>query len=132
MHWVSFICINQDDLDERMQQVEVVYRIFSKADKVIAYLGDEADGCEHLPELLGRTNAFHSKDSRDKGDTKSLFKKHCVEDDWVRLRLPESDNDAWTSLEKSISRLWFVRMWILPETSSAISLRFILNKFLNR
>jgi hypothetical protein len=50
--WIDFVCINQSDLEERRQQVEIMYEIFSKASKVVAYLGDESDGSGNVPELL--------------------------------------------------------------------------------
>jgi hypothetical protein len=72
MLWVDFVCINQDDYDERKQQVQIMYRIFSKAEKVIAYLGDEADGSERLPNLLRRINDAHFKDAEDQADSDKL------------------------------------------------------------
>jgi hypothetical protein len=48
--WVDALCINQsrdpDGLREREQQLQLMWRIFSQAQKVTAYLGDEFDGFE--------------------------------------------------------------------------------------
>jgi Heterokaryon incompatibility protein (HET) len=130
MLWVDFVCINQDDYDERKQQVQIMYRIFSKAEKVIAYLGDEADGSERLPNLLRRINDAHFKDAEDQADSDKLFIQPWVEEDWVRLGLPPSEDEAWLILEKFISRPWFVRVWIMQEALAAKELVVICGQWL--
>ena len=52
--WVDFVCINQDDLKEKEQQVQHTFKTFSKAKSVIAYVGEGVDGSEHVPEILAR------------------------------------------------------------------------------
>lgn len=38
--WVDAICINQDDLKERNEQVRIMRDVYRKANRVISYLGD--------------------------------------------------------------------------------------------
>lgn len=38
--WVDAICINQDDLKERNEQVRIMRHVYRKAHRVISYLGD--------------------------------------------------------------------------------------------
>lgn len=40
--WVDAICINQDDLEERSAQVQIMPQIYSKASCVIVWLGDDS------------------------------------------------------------------------------------------
>lgn len=49
--WVDAICINQDDTSERSQQVVLMRDIYSRARKVIIFLGDDGDQqtCEGQP-----------------------------------------------------------------------------------
>ncbi|KAK0643690.1 heterokaryon incompatibility protein-domain-containing protein [Cercophora newfieldiana] len=44
--WVDSICINQDDLDERGEQVGIMDAIYSSAKEVIAFLGSGVDAEE--------------------------------------------------------------------------------------
>ena len=37
--WIDAICINQDDLNERAQQVNMMYNIYHQAEGVIVWLG---------------------------------------------------------------------------------------------
>lgn len=41
--WADGICINQDDLKERQQQVSMMGDIYRKAARVITYIGPEKD-----------------------------------------------------------------------------------------
>jgi hypothetical protein len=50
--WIDAICINQDSLLERGQQVKSMARIYGKANKVIVWLGEAADGSNQAMEEL--------------------------------------------------------------------------------
>ena len=41
--WMDAICINQDDVQERGSQVKIMHLMYKYADRVHAWLGDEAD-----------------------------------------------------------------------------------------
>ena len=55
--WIDAISISQVNLDEKRQQVAVIGKIFSSAERVLIWLGEHADGSEHLfrPGLLRAT-----------------------------------------------------------------------------
>jgi hypothetical protein len=42
--WADAICINQNDLPERSQQVSIMRKIFKQAERVLSWLGRAADG----------------------------------------------------------------------------------------
>jgi hypothetical protein len=42
--WVDQICINQEDLLERSDQVQLMYTIYSRADTVYISLGEGEEG----------------------------------------------------------------------------------------
>lgn len=50
--WVDAVCINQDDLEERANQVQIMAMIYAYASRVIVWLGEEADGSKEAMELL--------------------------------------------------------------------------------
>jgi hypothetical protein len=41
--WIDAICVNQQDLDERTQQVQRIANTYTLADRVVACLGEAAD-----------------------------------------------------------------------------------------
>ena len=116
--WIDFVCINQQDLSERKQQVQLMYRIFGQAKTVIAYLGEEADGSHKVPDFLEQIRAAASS---PEGDTEGLWS----EQDLKALRLPPHEDEAWTMLQRFVMRSWFVRVWIMQEALAARKLDFI-------
>ncbi|PSN75113.1 HET-domain-containing protein [Corynespora cassiicola Philippines] len=46
--WIDAICINQNDLDERERQVQLMTRIYWCANRVIVWLGDEDEHTEEI------------------------------------------------------------------------------------
>ena len=116
--WIDFVCINQQDLDERNQQVQLMYRIFGQAERVIAYLGEEADGSQNVPDFLRQIQvaAFSPV-----CDTKGLWSEQDLES----LRLPPHQDEAWTMLPRFVMRSWFVRVWIMQEALAARNLAFV-------
>jgi hypothetical protein len=50
--WVDAICIDQSDISQRNHQVALMGSIFSKAQLVIAWLGEESDESDHAMGIL--------------------------------------------------------------------------------
>ncbi|KAK3701478.1 hypothetical protein LTR37_015452 [Vermiconidia calcicola] len=110
--WADQICINQADLDERNQQVQHMYTIYSRASRVIAWLGDSEDGSDELPSLfINLKESYQGKNASGK-----LF---WTEEDCVARGLPPPRDVAWTRLSKFLLRPWFVRAWIVQEIVAA-------------
>lgn len=116
--WVDFVCINQQDFEERKQQVQLMYRIFCQAKRVIAYLGEEADGSQNVPNFLRQIQAAASS---PECDTEGLWS----EQDLKILRLPPYQDAAWTMLQRFVMRSWFTRVWIMQEALAARNLKFL-------
>ncbi|KAI6797812.1 hypothetical protein KC332_g13920 [Hortaea werneckii] len=55
--WIDAICINQDDIDEKNCQVQMMGEIYESAECVIACLGEHADDSRLLFEHLGDLDA---------------------------------------------------------------------------
>lgn len=69
--WIDAICINQDDLEERSAQVAIMPQIYSKADCVIVWLGDDSQMIFRLlknqwmrPDLKKVINGVNKKASK--------------------------------------------------------------------
>ena len=69
------ICINQDDLAEREQQVRLMPGIYHKANRVLVWLGDASDaGDQALNDVCASAD-----DSSSTGQTMPTFKLDGVE-----------------------------------------------------
>ncbi|RYP12375.1 hypothetical protein DL765_007363 [Monosporascus sp. GIB2] len=61
--WADGVCINQDDFEERQHQVPLMAAIYSQAEQVICWLGEDKGGCakrtfEFATRLRDRLNPF--------------------------------------------------------------------------
>lgn len=50
--WIDAVCINQDDLDEKGQQVQQMGRIYSEAARVIMWLGPHSEIAEDVQDVI--------------------------------------------------------------------------------
>ena len=115
--WVDAICINQNSIPERNQQVPLMSDIYRRATRVLAWLGPEEDGSSHALEymkLLASSvvvdwGAFSIKKSPSyTGDL------HWLDSTSPVLRIPKPECDF---LARLFRRQWFERVWIRQEAS---------------
>lgn len=106
MLWVDQICINQDDLQEKSQQVVLMGTIYQRAWSTLVWLGEDADNSSGaIDTLLATKEALRYYP----------YGRSLEIDDFERLLLPASDSPRWMELGKLMSRPWFQRTWIIQE-----------------
>lgn len=113
--WADGLCINQDDLQERAQQVSVMREIYEKARRGILWLGEESDAiakaytfidkvtlklCEYLDEL---------EDVYDRDVCHQILQKAAA----------EFDIQARQVLQILFDNAWFHRAWVFQEVVCA-------------
>ncbi|KAK1764198.1 heterokaryon incompatibility protein-domain-containing protein [Phialemonium atrogriseum] len=118
--WVDAICINQGDVDERTQQVRLMRDVYSRADRVVVWLGPEND--EDVPAAVALVNCIYAaceKEAQSAGrDLASL-----AVDYQPFAEITEDDLDPglagslrpWNALRRLYSRPWFTRVWCVQE-----------------
>lgn len=52
--WVDAVCINQEDMVERQQQITLMGDLYSKANRVIIWLGEQGPASEQLTRIIQR------------------------------------------------------------------------------
>jgi Heterokaryon incompatibility protein (HET) len=71
--WIDAICINQEDIDERNQQVIFMLRIYQMAQNLIVWLGPEADESDKAIEIINEAvTHFSQSPSQFMGGAKAL------------------------------------------------------------
>ena len=112
--WIDRICINQDDIEERASQVQLMHAVYRRCRQGLVWLGMDEPNTEEAFECARfiRKNEFALS-----GDTP-----------WERLALFRSPAVSWADLISSLRvlseltyRPWFERAWtfqeaILPST----------------
>ena len=104
--WADAICINQSDHPERAHQVGMMGTIFSKAKRVLVYLGEQPTG---FKEFISASSAL-LKLLPDKIDSQRP--------NLDILKVTADKVISWSILdtfEELVSRPWYQRVWTLQE-----------------
>jgi hypothetical protein len=119
--WVDAICMDQGNSQERGHQVGYMGTIFSRADRVIFWLGSPTDDTDILMDSLKQ---LEEKSTQFPCSRWSLKDKRWTEL-WSSLQL-NLTNQHWdlatrqsTGLKTLLARPWFKRVWILQEVANA-------------
>jgi hypothetical protein len=130
--WVDAICINQGDTYERSQQVQMMRQIYSKADKVLAWVGPMPGEAlsppivEHLSKML----ELHSLNNLNLDATSSSRSnlvrngKTCSGALELALFTPEGELQR-NALESFFDGEYWKRVWIIQEITVASSVRVL-------
>ncbi|KAJ1324354.1 HET domain-containing protein [Microdochium nivale] len=98
--WIDALCINQQDVEERASQVNLMGRIYSSAQQVIAWLGKSSQHSKAaytFMRFVSSTNLSHN-------------------DLWDIL--PESAIDCgFRDVLATLSNPWFHRTWVIQEAA---------------
>jgi len=113
--WVDRISINQDDLAEREHQVSLMGLIFSKAFRVIVWLGDSDSEENPFADLIGM------------GEQVSTWVKTTVEAGTIRasqyldeiIDIPTEGSAGSGRIKSIFANTWFQRIWIVQEIALA-------------
>lgn len=81
--WVDAICINQSDPLEKNHQVNMMGAIFSTAERVISWLGDEADDSSSVMRAIRATTYTRQYPLEVKQATKAFVKRPYWRRMWV-------------------------------------------------
>lgn len=112
--WAVAICINQEDVNERAQQVQIMPTIFSAASYVWVWLSEEV---ENSTLAIDYIRWWNSKVEWDYG-AKSLKMKDANDPDiWMadnKYPLPYSTAEV-KACEALMGRSWFERTWVRQE-----------------
>ncbi len=114
--WTDAVCINQQDHHEKAHQVGFMFQIYSHANRVLVWLGDEAHGSDSLMEAISKIEPFNYLEEHLKFETSRTSKNHNMS--WVNkdLKSPiEPDEQVTRALAKFWHRPWFRRVWVQQE-----------------
>ncbi|KAM0801848.1 heterokaryon incompatibility, partial [Usnea florida] len=96
--WIDQICIDQENLTEKSQQLSLIGAIYQRSNKLLVWLGDEGD---------------------DNGDLTQQGRENINVDQLKSHGLPSAKDTAWQDLRSLLSRPWFSRIWTIQEAAFA-------------
>lgn len=125
--WIDQICIDQDNMIERSQQIQLMKDIYLNAQQVVFWLGRAADDSALAFDFLERlaiVGIYNPKEYRTRfvaltDDIEAGIKARCSDSsqalqDALRA-LPRVWSRDCSALVNLLSRSWFSRLWILQE-----------------
>jgi hypothetical protein len=106
------MCINQEDIDERNEQVKKMTNIYKSAKRVIAWLGDESSNSKNA--LTALQHVGRQLESIKSG--RIVAAPGATEPHLWRSSHPVSfDGQTWQALVDFVERPWFYRLWCWQE-----------------
>ena len=115
--WADAICINQKDTEERNHQVQLMRMIYSKAAKVLIWLGHEDPNTVRsgLDAVCRIVNEVFSEAERD-----GALADYIWSDQGPRFFNPNilpkpAETEEMKSLGQLFACTWFTRLWVIQE-----------------
>jgi hypothetical protein len=124
--WIDQICINQEDLQEKTDQVRCMDRVYRNSDEALIWLGPAEGGSEAFMAVLNKLGAFAESFGLISYYTKARYhelqaietKENPEDPKTIEYHafcdplLPLFDYAFWESLIGLYQRPWFRRTWV--------------------
>jgi hypothetical protein len=120
--WADGCCINQSDAEEKSRQVRQMGNFYQYAERVLVYLGEDADGSERIPQLI---DAIHMSLAARPG----LADRIQPHTPFVPPGLPPPEDEAWLALRTLFLRPWWGRCWIIQEVVKAVAVELVCGRW---
>ncbi|TGO34614.1 hypothetical protein BHYA_0189g00010 [Botrytis hyacinthi] len=108
--WIDALCINQENVHEKIHQIRQMGDIYKKAEKVVVWLGQGTEETDQLMDAMNRLRkaslGWNAAEWKDKANG------------WT-----DENTEHLTNFRKQmkliLERPWFRRIWILQEVANA-------------
>ncbi|KKY31929.1 putative heterokaryon incompatibility [Diaporthe ampelina] len=123
--WVDAICINQEHVPEKNQQVRHMQKVYGKAEKVFIWLGEADEASHRAISFTKRVCARLAAAGLE--PVENLDPRRYTERDFERGLtdfLDPSHDDDWEAVAQFLMRPWWTRAWIVQEVVSAKNAEF--------
>jgi hypothetical protein len=127
--WIDAICINQQDDKEKTQQVKMMKDIYSNAQGVLIWLGDDDEvTAEEISSAFETVSKVESK-IRDMHKIAEFNDNPILRSSTTVVNLTNGYDhesyDIWVALTRVFQRPWFSRIWVIQEAAMAKRATFI-------
>ncbi|PQE24784.1 ankyrin repeat and SAM domain containing 6 protein [Rutstroemia sp. NJR-2017a BVV2] len=119
--WVDALSINQSDKNEQGQHVQQMGSIYSKAERVIIWLGEATYDTDYVMYYMKRLEEESVKYAPNDQHRQEIPYKQWV-DIWsavIRDLRPDQRGLLVEGLQLLLNRNWFKRVWVIQETGNA-------------
>lgn len=116
--WIDAICINQKDSLEKSSQVALMDVIYSKAETVVVWLGEEdfhIPGALKVMEALAEVDLSRLEQAPYYDDFDAFTAFDTLIEAGKALELPYIEAGEWRDYAAFLQRKWFERIWVVQE-----------------
>ena len=115
MLWVDAICINQNHLEEKGQQVAMMDQIYAAAEQVLIWLGKHEESDHVAFQAISDLQAHFGRKCND-----SHHQFEGLNDpNRITFKNPMAGSARWAAVSALVSKKWFERVWIIQEVVMA-------------
>ncbi|KAF8851894.1 HET-domain-containing protein [Acephala macrosclerotiorum] len=107
--WIDQLCINQDDMNERIHQVKMMGNIYRKTAHALVWLDEQEALHPGLWEVDRRISA-RAQELYATGWSLKVASYVSVFYNFI-----EKDDEHWAALSRLLRRHWFHRAWVVQE-----------------
>lgn len=130
--WADALCINQSDLEERGVQVRNIRLIYSNAQNVVAWIGNDEENIAIAVVYFLETRAFQWLPTRRRTAC-FLRSNQDIRQTELRFGVPSSIANQWTQQRWRMFGDFFhldywKRVWIIQEIASSSEMKVIFGK----
>ncbi|TGJ86389.1 hypothetical protein E0Z10_g2386 [Xylaria hypoxylon] len=116
--WVDAVCIDQEDAQERGHQVQLMSQIFSQAERVIVWLGEETSDVKGAFSVRTSQGYFLGPEGIALTMPGRKPRPSTLDFTMDNAAVSLSDGDL-LPLVRLLERPWFRRLWVLQEAALA-------------
>ena len=118
--WLDYICINQDNIEEKNEHVSRMHEIYILAQKVIVWLGMPENGSDMVmdPQRISELNT-----------ALRLLPTCSIAQTVTVSSLPLAEDPIWRAIGRLCDRDWFYRTWIIQEICLANKAELLCGKW---
>ncbi len=114
--WADALCINQEDIPERTQQVRMMGDIYAAAGMTAIWLGEESDEAKLAHGWLRRFDRIASEFESDSLESdESSFIDTYQDEKILDAAFGKNRKAAFKSIWALLDRPWFTRKWVIQE-----------------
>jgi hypothetical protein len=117
--WIDAVCINQKDLEERAQQVSFMRYIYSRAKRVVIWLGPDNEGhaSKAISMISHAVRYFEENLTREVPAGDMISQRQGGPKFNANGELPPLGHPDWDAVSWLYERAWFTRVWIIQEVA---------------
>ncbi|KAI0423746.1 heterokaryon incompatibility protein-domain-containing protein [Xylaria sp. FL1042] len=129
MLWADALCINQNDVQERTQQVRKMASIFKNAFQLVIWLGENNNNSYDgdapsmaFPGLCRIVNRWREREDHSGRIPIATYSSVFPDQTCDTFDEPlAADDEIWSDILHFYNRRWFRRLWVLQEVALARS-----------